>query len=53
MDFFENRYSPEDHYDENDEKEREQQRILASMLEAAADAPDFRTSNVQDYPDFV
>jgi hypothetical protein len=49
MDFFEGRHSPQnDYYDENDEKERE--RLLASMLQAAA-AADIPTGGLQNNPE--
>ncbi len=48
MDFFEERYSPQnDYYDENDEKER--QRLLASMLAAAA--ADLPTGGLRNVPE--
>ncbi len=62
MDFFEDRYLPQDDcYDENDEKERE--RLLASMLQAAAAADnptgglrntsDLYPSSAHDPDDFI
>jgi hypothetical protein len=50
MDFFDDRYSPaNEYYDENDEKERE--KALASMLQAAAAAPDISTEGLHTTPE--